>query len=306
MVEKTSKRKKEQKINEDVTSSILSMSIFVQYKKVLSVAFLLFVVVGMFLGAFFVEAQSLELSPSTSISEEGVSVEQELKSKELQTTGEVLISRVAPGEFLLLSVALLNFGDGLQVDAIINYEIFDIHNNKILSENETVTIGTTARFAKLIQIPQDTPPGEYIARSSVLYQDHLVPSATQFSFMVEQKIVGMFLSQFILYVSIAIGLSIVFAVICRLVIKRQRLSRLIPHDYGQIPRNKRLFYEVISDAIMQIRRRVGDEAFDIVAGIDGLKVDENGRVLAIEKRPSKILASLVLAYEKSLGEKLNF
>jgi len=57
---------------------------------------------------------------------------------------------------------------------------------------------------------------------------------------------------------------------------------------------------------MQMRRRVGDEALDIAMEIKGLKIDEEGQVLAIEKSPSKIIALLVLAYEKSLGQKVSF
>ena len=57
---------------------------------------------------------------------------------------------------------------------------------------------------------------------------------------------------------------------------------------------------------MQMRRRVGDEALDIAMEIKGLKINEEGQVLAIEKSPSKIIALLVLAYEKSLGQKVSF
>ena len=257
-------------------------------------------------GALYTEAQTKNLPPPPGLFDGGVSEEQVLKDAEVRTESGTLISRVAPGEFLPLSVKLLNFGGGRRVDVIIEYRIFDSAGTIILSENETVAVETTANFEKLLNIPPDTPTGEYIARSSILYQDQVVPATAQFPFTVERKIAGIFLSQFILYAGIALGIGIVFAVVSRLVISRQRATRFSPYNYSKVPKEKRLFFELISDTIMQMRRRVGDEALDIALEIKGLKINEEGRVLAIEKSPSKIIALLVLAYEKSLGQKVSF
>lgn len=58
---------------------------------------------------------------------------------------------------------------------------------------------------------------------------------------------------------------------------------------------------------MQMRYRVGDKAMDIAKDIDDLVIDEsNGRVLNIKKSPAKIIALLILKYEKILGEKISF
>lgn len=255
---------------------------------------------------FFAQAQTDNLPPPPGLFDGGVATDVVLKDAEVKTESRGLISRVAPGEFLPLSVKLLNFGGGRRVDVIILYTIFDENGEIILSENETVAVETTANFEKLLQIPPDTSPGEYIARSSILYKDQVVPATTQFSFTVERKIAGIFLSQFILYAGIALAVGIVFAVVSRMIIKRQRATRFAPYDYGDVPKEKRLFFELISDTIMQMRRRVGDEALDIAMEIKGLKIDEEGKVLAIEKSPSKIIAILVLAYEKSLGQKVSF
>lgn len=271
-----------------------------------SAVFALWAVAVAAFGVFFAGAQTKDLPPPPGLFEGGVAAEQVLKDAEVKTGGGGFISRVAPGEFLPLSVKLLNFGGGRRVDVIINYEIFDSEGNSVLSENETVAVETTASFVKLIQIPLDTPPGKYVARSSILYQDQVVPATTQFPFTVERKIAGIFLSQFILYAGIALAIGIAFAVVSRLIIKRQRATRFAPYDYSQVSKEKRLFFELISDTIMQMRRRVGDEALDIAMEIKGLKIDEEGHVLAIEKSPSKIIAILVLAYEKSLGQKVSF
>jgi hypothetical protein len=80
----------------------------------------------------------------------------------------------------------------------------------------------------------------------------------------------------------------------------------VPHEYSDIPAPERLFYEIISDTIMQMRYRVGDRAIAIARSVDGLVIDEEGRVLKINKDPAEIAALLILKYENSLGEKVSF
>lgn len=58
---------------------------------------------------------------------------------------------------------------------------------------------------------------------------------------------------------------------------------------------------------MQMRYRVGEKAMDIVKDIDDLVIDElSGRVLNIKKSPAKIIALLILKYEKLLGQRVSF
>lgn len=58
---------------------------------------------------------------------------------------------------------------------------------------------------------------------------------------------------------------------------------------------------------MQMRSRVGDKAIDIAKDIDDLVIDEsNGRVQSIKKSPAKIIALLILKYEKLLGQRVSF
>jgi len=86
-----------------------------------------------------------------------------------------------------------------------------------------------------------------------------------------------------------------------------QVSRSSPIDYADVPTNMRTFYEILSDTIMDMRQRVGDQAILIANSVDGLKIDtETGRVLSLDRNPSKIIAELVSKYEVELGKKVSF
>ncbi len=89
--------------------------------------------------------------------------------------------------------------------------------------------------------------------------------------------------------------------------KYQHASRSSPIDYSDVPNGMRTFYEILSDTIMDMRQRVGDQAIIIANSIDGLKIDaESGKVLSVSENPSKIIAELVSKYEIELGKKVSF
>ena len=122
-----------------------------------------------------------------------------------------------------------------------------------------------------------------------------------------KKIFGMFKNDFILYGSITLLVSVLISLVARAFAKRRRLTRSTPFDYSDIPHDERVFFELLSDTIMEMRERVGDDALDIAANIDGLKIDKaTGRVLALTEHPAKIIATLVAEYEKLLGKKESF
>jgi len=230
-----------------------------------------------------------------------------VRAAEVQTSSGNLVTRVAPGELLPVSVKLTNFGGGSRVDVTIDYRILNEKREVIITEKETVAVETTASFIKVIQIPRDAPPGNYTAESSIVYQGQKVPATASYQFTIERKILGLFVSQFIIYSIITIFVGIAFVIVSRLIKKKLRISRLAPHEYPEIPKEERIFYEIISDIIAQMRQRVGDKAVDIAKSIDDLTIDENnGRVLNIKKSPAKIIALLILKYEKTLGEKVSF
>jgi hypothetical protein len=230
------------------------------------------------------------------------------KNAQVYTSNAGVVVRVAPGELLPISVKLSNFGGGKRVDVLVEYSIFSSAGEKIYSTNETVAVETTNNFIKTIQIPFGATGGIYTAKTSITYGGQLVPATTQFSFTVERKILGLFQSDFFLYGGITILISILMVLLGHALIKRRRRTmRLAPVDYSDIPHDTRVFYELISDTIMGMRQQVGESALDIAKQIDGLVIDEKtGRVLKLTAKPSKIVAELVLGYEKVLGKNVSF
>ncbi|OHA17302.1 MAG: hypothetical protein A3C79_03220 [Candidatus Taylorbacteria bacterium RIFCSPHIGHO2_02_FULL_45_28] len=223
------------------------------------------------------------------------------------TNNAGLITRVAPGELLPVSVKLSNFGGGTRVDVLLRYGIFSDEEKEIYVATETVAVETTASFVKNLQIPIDTAPGTYVAKTSIIYQGQLVPAATQFSFEVERKIFGIFQSDFWKYGIVILVIVVVLWWLSRTISRHRRTLRTTPFDYSNVPHATRTFYEIISDTIMQMRDRVGDSALIIASNIDGLKIEnETGKVLSVTGRPGKIVADLVSEYEKLLGKKVSF
>lgn len=229
------------------------------------------------------------------------------KNAKVDTSSIGLATKVAPGELLPISVKLSNFGGGTKVDVLVKYGIFSDTEKEIYSTNDTVAVETTANFIKTVQIPFGTPAGIYTAKTSVVYQGQLVPATTQFSFAVEPKILGFFKADFFLYGCLTILVSFFMLLLSYMLVRRRHSGRFAIFDYSNIPHSKRTFYEILSDTIMQMRGRAGDDALLIASQIDGLKIEkETGRVLSIDGNPSKIIATLVSEYEKLLGKKVSF
>lgn len=137
----------------------------------------------------------------------------------VKTSSANLVTRVAPGELLPVSVKLVNFGGGRRVDVTIDYYILNEKGDVVLTEKETVAVETTASFIKILQIPRDIQPGQYTAESSITYQGQKVPATANYQFTVERKIAGMFVSQFLIYGVITLIVGIIFAIIGRIVKK---------------------------------------------------------------------------------------
>lgn len=225
----------------------------------------------------------------------------------VQTSGGGLVSKVAPGEFLPVAVKLLNFGSNWRVDTVMTYEIRDGSGRVVYSANETVAVETTASFVKTIQIPAGTPSGRYVVRSSIAYQDQIVPATSEFPFTVERKMLGLFQSEFYFYGGITLVVSVGAGILGHLWLRRQRRMRFAPLDYSDLPRRERIFYELVSDTIAQMRQHVGDQALAIAENIEGLVIEgESGRILKLKKSPAKIVGALIQEYEKSLGQKVSF
>lgn len=215
--------------------------------------------------------------------------------------------KVAPGELLPISVKILNFGGGKRVDVTVTYLITSEKGVEIYKATETIAVETTNAFVKTVQIPFGTAPGVYTAKTSLLYQGQEAPATTGFSFQVERKILGLFQREFLLYGSGVLVLSLSMVVIGYSLVKRRSFSRSDPINYSNIPHDERVFYELISDTVLGMRQKVGDRALEIASGVEGLVIDkETGRIVRLTRTPSKIIAELVLGYEKTLGEKVSF
>lgn len=231
-----------------------------------------------------------------------LSAEQLLQDAEVKASSEGLGLHVAPGETLPVSVELLNFGGGRRVDVSIIYEIFDDHGFRLLREDETVAVETTASFVKKLPISLNTPPGEYVMMTSIFYPGQVVPATSRFGFTVEKKVFGLFRSQFLPYGGAVLILLLLSVFGGRYLLHRIQRSRIKPYDYSQVPKKNRLYYELVSDVIMQMRLRVGDDAIRMAKTINELEIDDKGKVLVITENPAKIMALLVLQYEKNFGK----
>jgi hypothetical protein len=228
-------------------------------------------------------------------------------SPELSTSNAGFTLKVAPGELLPVSVKLVNFGGSARVDVLVEYAVFSSSGEEIVSTSDTVAVETTASFIKTLQIPFEVEPGTYSAKTSITYEGQLVPATSEFSFTVERKIFGFFQSDFIFYGGGSLVMSLLMVLLGHALIKRGRQARFALFDYSTVPAAERPFYEILSDTIMEMRQRVGDEALIIASGIDGLQIDaETGRIFSLTESPAKIIATLVSEYEKILGKKVSF
>ncbi len=259
--------------------------------------FLVSIVITVALFFPFVSVSALETT-------QPVPVAQVLKNARVDTSNEGMDSRVAPGDRLLMAVRLANFGGGKKVDVKITYTVLDGKGLTLYTSAETVAVETTANFIKTIPISKLTPPGIYTAKSFITYQDQVVPATTEFTFTVDHKYFGLFFDDFLKYSSITMVLGVLLGMIGHILVKRYRVARLKPFEYSSLPHNERVFYELLSDTLLDMRKRVGDVALDIATDIDGFKIDKNtGQVLQISKSPSKIIALLVSRYEGLFGKK---
>jgi hypothetical protein len=150
------------------------------------------------------------------------------------------------------------------------------------------------------------PPGLYTARISVMYQGQTVPATASQQFTVERKIFGIFESDAIIGGIILCAVALVFCLAGILFRRYRKASLFVRHEYAHVPKEARIYYEILSDIIQQMRYHDGDAAVDIAAKVPGLTLDSaNGKVLAITRDPSEVTAAVIAQYQKTFGKKLN-
>ena len=222
---------------------------------------------------------------------------------ELITKGGSRVSKVAPGESLPVNVKMMNFGIGERVDVTIHYKVLNNENRIMIHETETVAVETTASYERDVLIPEDFPSGRYTVQSEIEYDGQMVPAVSQFQFSVENKLLGFFLSDLIFY-SVVVVVTIGVVLFLIHLVARGRRNRLDPPEYSDVNRKERIFYEIISDMIMQMRYKEGERAVMLAQGIEGLDIDQDScKVLKIEKDPVEIITLLMIKYEKTFGRK---
>ncbi len=145
-----------------------------------------------------------------------------------------------------------------------------------------------------------------IATSFTIALSFLPSVVSAQSSQIEQKSNNLFLYGGIMFILISI-IGLFIGMFSRMIVKRRRAIRFQPLDYSDIPYSERTYYEILSDSIMGMRVRVGDDALVIANAIEGLKIDKKtGRVLSFSDDPAKIIATLISEYERLLGKKVSF
>ena len=228
-------------------------------------------------------------------------------SGSINLSSESSNSKFAPGEFIPFSIKLLNFGSLQRGDVTLEYHIINSNKVDVSSSNETVAVDTTASFVKRIPLPLSLKPGNYTLTTSLTYPGQKQPAVSQFNFVVENKIAGLFQSDLIILFIIIVIIISVLLFILYLFIKRNRSRAQVSFDYSDVPKNQIIYYEILSNIINQMRLRIGDSAFEITEGIPDLEVNsKNGKIINIKKEPAKIIALLIFRFEKFSGQKISF
>jgi hypothetical protein len=225
----------------------------------------------------------------------------------IKSVSENSDNRVAPGDFLTVSVKLVNFGAQKRVDVVVDYKILDSGKKEVYKENETVAVETTASFVKRLQLPQNIKPGVYTLVSVLNYPYQEQPAVSEFTFTVENKIGSFFQSDLILFSVIAL-LAVAILVACIYFFSSFLQKRRVQlFDYSDKPKDQIIYYQILSNIIAEMRMRVGDDALQIAADIPDLQInDKTGYIINIKKEPAKIIALLISRYEKMTGQKISF
>ena len=136
---------------------------------------------------------------------------------------EALVTQVAPGELLPVTVELQNFGNRERVDVLLIFQIKNTQDKVVMSKTKTVAVETTASFVEPLLIPEKTAPGMYTASVAITYEGQKQPAVSTFTFSVKRKIAGLFIEQIINFLLIVLVVAVASIAVSR----KMRRCRLI-------------------------------------------------------------------------------
>jgi hypothetical protein len=133
-----------------------------------------------------------------------------------------------------------------------------------------------------------------------------IPAVSEYQFTVERTFFGIYQSEFIWYVAGVVFVVLFFILLVLLLVRYRRSARSTPHDYSMIDAGTRIYYELISDAVQQMRFHEGDRAIKLAQSIPGLIIDgTTGRILRLTSDPAVVMATLVSEYHQRFGRNVN-
>jgi hypothetical protein len=215
-------------------------------------------------------------------------------------------TRSAPGENVSVRIQLSNFGSENRADARVTYSVIDAAGHTLATESETEAVETTSTFIHSFALPQSIEPGHYYTMQvSVAYQGQQTPAISSYQFFVERKVFGIFISDLLQYISIVL-VTIILILGLVWIFERYHHRRNLPDTYSNIPAKVRVYYEIVGDIIHQMQLHEGDSALEIANTIEGLHIENTGKVSELRGDPAVIVATLVSEYEKTFGKHVNF
>jgi len=211
---------------------------------------------------------------------------------------------VQPGERLYFELAIKYPENKTRKDLRLHYQI--VQNGNVLTQTKVLrAIETQASFMDFITVPMQIKAGSYVLNIVIEDYEHLHKEVSV-SFAITPK------RNPTLILAGGAVLGILFLIVLLLIVQiaytRTQWKKALKaqHDYTNIPLGRRIYYEMISDAIGQMRMRVGRQAIMIASNIDGLTISKDGRVDNISKDPSEVIAELVRVYKNEFGKDVSF
>lgn len=120
---------------------------------------------------------------------------------------------VSKGSKLLTSVEFFNLADTDLHQVDVEYDIRDVDNNNIVSIKENVSVSSSYDITKIMNLPGDIKPGDYVFVATLKYKDSFVTSS--YMFKVKSQGLGIelnFYSILIMGFLIAIVLVVIYII----------------------------------------------------------------------------------------------